>query len=361
MLESRQAEKKKRREWHRPSFGTIVFTVIVLIFGGLALSYVNFPALAGTIEHFFTPPAHFTYSGHTQYVAAVAWSPDGKRIASASGDGTVQVWDASNGSHVLTYRGHTGDVLDLAWSPNGKYIASAGLDTTVQVWNAVTGAHITTYQGHSEAVFAVSWSPDSTRIVSGSGDGTVQVWNALTGKHLLTIGEQYAKGAPIEWNTVAWSPDGKRIAIGGSGDVQIVDATTGKNVGYYGYHSGTVHSVAWSPNGQYIASATDGYVEIWNVAAVKNVYSYLRNSPDAFTVAWSPDGKRVASGWSDGIVEVWDALTGKNAYIYRGHADFYPGHYSSGQSVNSVAWSPNSTQIASGGSDDTVQVWPDRP
>src|SRR6266576_7283736 len=103
--------------------------------------------------HFFTAPNHFTYQGHSDYVSAVAWSRDSKRIASASGDHTVQVWDAADGSHVLTYRGHSSDVLTLAWSPDGKYIASGSLDTTVQVWNATNGEQVFTYHGHSDAVF----------------------------------------------------------------------------------------------------------------------------------------------------------------------------------------------------------------
>src|SRR5215472_6274632 len=102
--------------------------------------------------HFFTAPNHFTYQGHSGYVSAVAWSPDGKRIASGSGDHTVQVWDASEGSHVYVYRGHNSDVSALAWSPDGKYIVSAGLDNTVQVWEAATGKLLYTYRGHSDVV-----------------------------------------------------------------------------------------------------------------------------------------------------------------------------------------------------------------
>src|SRR5438270_10514172 len=98
--------------------------------------------------HFFTAPNHFTYQGHSDYVSAVTWSPDGKRIASASGDHTVQVWDATDGSHVLTYRGHSDDVLAIAWSPDGRLLASASLEPTGQDWDATTGVHLMTYRGH---------------------------------------------------------------------------------------------------------------------------------------------------------------------------------------------------------------------
>src|SRR6266702_3064805 len=109
--------------------------------------------------HFLTAPNHFTYSGHSNYVSTVAWSPDGKRIASGSGDHTVQVWDAPSGDHVLTYRGQSSDVTSLAWSPDGKNIVSGSINGKIQVWDATTGNHIYTYTGHSDAVFDLAWSP----------------------------------------------------------------------------------------------------------------------------------------------------------------------------------------------------------
>ena len=117
-----------------------------------------------------------TYRGHSGYVYAVAWSPDGSRIASGSYDQTVQVWDAATGAALLTYGGHSSFVNAVAWSPDGRRIASASHDNTVQVWDAATGASLLTYEGHSYAVYSVAWSPDGRRIASASDDQTVQVW-----------------------------------------------------------------------------------------------------------------------------------------------------------------------------------------
>lgn len=149
----------------------------------------------------------FRYIGHTNWVYAVAWSPDGKRIASGSRDKTVQVWEAATGNTIFTYGNHSDWVYAVAWSPDGKRIASADFDKTVRVWDAVGGGHVLIYRGHSEGVSAVAWSPNGRRIASGSQDATVQIWDALSGGDVIT----YKGHVALVWQ-VAWSPNGKLIA-----------------------------------------------------------------------------------------------------------------------------------------------------
>ncbi len=180
-----------------------------------------------------------TYTGHSDFIIEVAWSPDGKYIASGSFDKTVQVWDATTGKRLLNYTGHSDRVYSVAWSPDGKYIASGSRDSTVQVWEALTGKLHLIYRGHfiptyGESAFeAVAWSPDGKYIASGDNDGVVQVWDAMTGKTVLTY-----RGHMAHWTTamvlaVAWSPDGKYIASGGTSaaqedSFQVWEALTGK-------------------------------------------------------------------------------------------------------------------------------------
>jgi hypothetical protein len=121
--------------------------------------------------------AYFTYRGHTDWVYDVAWSPDGKRLASCSKDKSVQIWDAADGSHVFTYTGHTDWVDGVAWSPDSTRIASTSIDKTAQVWDAANGGHVFVYNGHTNYVVTTAWSPDGTRIASSSYDDTVQIWS----------------------------------------------------------------------------------------------------------------------------------------------------------------------------------------
>ncbi|HEY6541885.1 MAG TPA: serine/threonine-protein kinase, partial [Ktedonobacteraceae bacterium] len=152
-----------------------------------------------------------TYKGHHSAVYALAWSPDGRQIISTGADDAMHLWDAMNGRNVATYFKHTSIVSGVAWSPNGQRIVSVSYDKTAQVWNAVTGTSLTTYRNHSDRIQSVSWSPDGTRLATGGYDGSVHLWDANKGTVLLTC-----DGHTASVNVVKWSPDGKRLATAGA-------------------------------------------------------------------------------------------------------------------------------------------------
>jgi WD40 repeat protein/tRNA A-37 threonylcarbamoyl transferase component Bud32 len=313
------------------------------------------PTLNPTPSPTPTPPSNllFTYRGHSNAVRCVAWSPDGKRIASGGDDGTVQVWDATNGSNAFIYRDHPSGwgTKGVAWSPDSTRIAYGSKNGTVQVLDASNGSNPYIYRGLSSDVQDIAWSPNGRRIVSGYYEGTVQAWDASNGGNVLNYYFP-SFGDRIPYVTsVAWSPNGQRIASGNFGQIVLVldAASDGSIVFTYHGHSDAVWAVAWLPNGQRIASGSgDGTVQVWDASNGGNVVTYHGHESNVFAVACSPDGARIASASFDTTVQVWDVSDGSNQYTYRGHASY---------GVFAVAWSPDGKYIASGGNDMTVQVW----
>ena len=284
----------------------------------------------------------YTYQGHTNFVDALAWSPDGRYVASGSWDHTVQVWDAKTRAQILSYPHN--DIVDaLAWSPNSRYLASGSWDHTVQVWDVSTDTLLINYHGHSDFVDALAWSPDGRYIASGSWDHTVRVWNVYTGALVYKTQIQDFVDA------LAWSPDGRYIAIGGRDEaVYVLDAGTGTVKFTFTGENSVVNTVAWSPKGPYVAAGyRDGTVQIWNATTGILLHAYKIHDNEVRSLAWSPDGRYIASGSWDHTVRVWNVKTGIPLVIYRGHTG----------NVDAVAWSPDGRYVASGSWDDTVQVW----
>ena len=302
-----------------------------------------------------------TYRDHFAGANVVAWSPDGTRIATTGDDRTVQILNPQTGATLLTYEGHcspptSGEMLAaanrnhykpfaiaVAWSPDGKRIASGSWDT-IHVWDATTGEDIQAYHGHDEHwVAVIAWSPDGTLIASG-GEDEVHVWDPATGVslHEPLTHHRYGK-------CLSWSPDGKRIASTDTGAKVVVvwDARTGEVLFKRGctphraYQSGLV---LWSPDGRLIASGNQHTVEIWDAATLAPVL-YCGQSSSREKAAWSPDSNRFAlvSGRN---VEVWQVRTGDCTCTYSGHSSW----------VKSVAWSPDGGTIASASAGE-VSLW----
>ncbi len=150
-------------------------------------------------------------------ITSMAFSPDGKRLASGSSDGTVTLWDVPREKKPRTLLGHTREVDSVAFSSDGKQLASGSMDKTVKLWNTETGKEIPTSMRQDGTVFSVAFSPDGKRLASGSKDGTVKLWNTETGEKICTL-----PGHSESVNSVAFSPDGKQLASGSSdGNVRI--------------------------------------------------------------------------------------------------------------------------------------------
>jgi WD40 repeat protein/serine/threonine protein kinase len=283
----------------------------------------------------------------------VAYSPDGKRLASGS-FGEVKVWDAQTGKALATITVNEESVNNVAFSPDGKRLAAGLKKGNVKVWDVQTRKELLTLKGHTGGAHSVAYSPDGKRLASAAPDNTVKVWDAQTGVELLTL-----TGHIGGVNSVAFSPDGTRLAssagsLGQAGETKVWDAQTGKELFTL---SGSRLSVAFSPDGERLASNSMYGVTVWNAKTGKELLTVKNIKGGVRSVAFSADGKRLATGSSEmqpvdgpqnqgGDVKMWDAQTGQELVTLPAHTGF---------GVN-VAFSPDGKHLASIG-DRTVKVW----
>jgi WD40 repeat protein/serine/threonine protein kinase len=301
--------------------------------------------------------------GHTDMCGCVAFSPDpdGWRLASASADGTIRIWDATplrddEGEKPLNFTAHRDEVRTVAYSPHGRWIASAGHGPDVKVWDAATGQVRAELNGDTLVVFRLAWSPDGRRIAVAGSDGrkqTVKVWDVATQKEIFELppGQEYF--------AVAFSPDDHYLVTGRlTAALQVWDAKTGDAIGTLGSHDREIRAVVFSRDGKHLASASpDGQVKLWDATRLAEnqqgrLTLHARVPRPSSNVAFSPDGRRLATGGERDTIKIWDVETGQELQTLWGH---------SGE-VYTVAFSPDpdGRWIASGGEDSSVKVWDSR-
>jgi WD40 repeat protein/Flp pilus assembly protein TadD len=199
--------------------------------------------------------------GHSAAVYRLNFSRDGKRIVSASADGTARVWDAATGKQLVSFAEHGKDVLGAEFSPDGKRVVSCGSDNLARLWAAETGKEIRTFQGHTGPLKRATLSPKGDRLATVAADRTVKIWDVETGKLLRTLTDhtQTVDGA-------AWSADGKLLATGDwAGVVRVWDAESGaKRFTLRGY-PGEVYAVSFRPDGRFLVVAGSGPVIVYDL------------------------------------------------------------------------------------------------
>jgi WD40 repeat protein len=289
-------------------------------------------------------PRMFRLVQHAGRVSAVAWSPDGRWIATASSDHTARVWDARTGEPVGAPLKHGDEVNEVEWSPDGTRIATASDDHTARVWDARTGQPASAPLQHGDKVETVAWSPDGMRLATGSDDHTARIWDLRKGQPAVV---PLQHGDTVE--AVAWNPSGTLLATGSMDhSARIWNAQTGGAVGTPLQHANAVVSVAWSPNGALVATAAwDGMARIWDARTRRPVGEPLQHAREVTAVAWSPDGTHLATASLDRTALLWNVKTGKLERAPLWHVG----------GVVAVAWSRDGARLATASLDQTARVW----
>ncbi len=323
-----------------------------------------------------------TLKGHSGAITSVAFSSDGKRLLSGSGDNTAKLWDLLTGKELMVYRGHsdkvpamsfkretmfhirelvtlknlpmTKELLNIkersnrvngvAFRRDGLWVATASDDKTAKIWDTQSGKEVATLMGHLGEITALAFSPDGNRLATASEDRTVKIWDCKSGKDLLTL-----KGHGEKVDAVIYSPDGTKIvSTSDDNTAKIWDAADGRLLHTLKGHAFFVTSAAFRPDGKILATASlDRTIKLWDLATGKEIRTLTGHAKGVNSVAFSQDGHRLVSGGDDNAIKFWNPISGSEQESLKGNS----------MPIAAVAMSPDGTRIASGSDHPTLKIW----
>ncbi|MDZ8134428.1 MAG: serine/threonine-protein kinase [Nostoc sp. DedQUE04] len=297
------------------------------------------------------------HSGTFSSVNALAISPDGYTLASASDDKNIKLWDLNTKKVLASLSGHSQAVKSVTFSPNGQILATASNDKTIKLWQVETLEEICTLLGHAQAVKSVAFSPDGQILASGSWDKTIKLWDVNTGREICTIA-----GHQLKINSVAFSPQGQLLASAsydrtirlwqlrafGGFEEKFENRPCYSLLSTLSGHAWAVLTVAFSPDGQILATGSDdNTIKLWEVNTGRLICTLVGHSWSVVAVAFTADGETLLSASCDKTVKLWRVSTAEEIVTLSGHVD----------SVSAVAVSKVTQLIASGSRDKTIKLW----
>jgi len=296
------------------------------------------------------PELYSTFQGHDRWVNSVAFSPDGRLLASGSSDNSVALWDVRRGEgerllgHAGPLLGTLGAVFSVAFSSDGRTLASGGNDDTVRLWDVDSRRVIRTLETAGGNVNAVAFSPDGRLLAAGGQLQRTELWDPRKGRRVGVLG-----GHAFSVVSVAFAPNGQTLVTGSEdGTAVLWELPSGEAQGSLTEHRGAVRSIAFSPDGDFLATGSDDFtVQVWDLRRGVLAQVLPEHGGGVRCVAISPDGRLLASGGDDLTLRLWDLKRSALWYTLTGHYG----------SITSVAFSSDGELLATGSLDQTIQLW----
>ncbi len=282
---------------------------------------------------------------HSGGVSGLAFSPDGKLLATAGGDKVIRLIDLATDKEVHRLEGHTGFIRTVAFSADGKMLVSAGDGESAIVWDVASGKEVRRIGKHANGLRMAAFSPDGKTLVTSAFDEHIGLWEVATGNKL-----HFYRAHPRVPYGVAFSPDGKLLASGGDneGTIRLWDVASARQLRHWEGHQGCVYTVAFSPDGRLLASGGgDTVVRLWEVATGKEVRRLEGHSESVNKLAFSADGRTLIVGSHVETAHLWEVVSGKEIRRFGKHNGWVWG----------VACSPNGRVVASAGRDGMAVIW----